>query len=273
MRVNYEGVEIGIIGAGRITPDPDWTIAPHKHEHYEIHFITEGIGRNLLEGGEIELYPGMVYLAPPHEIHAQFSDKSSPLGLYFVVFDLQLPEGWEPLPRIYAPYSFSSGDLLSIFESMNGIGDAGMGSRLLGHMRLIEMIWKVLESRLSNASSLPSAQPLNGHGQPSPVLQNAVLYIQQHFYRNPTVAEIAVACFVSERHLSRMFLRQMQMTVNQYVQHERLFYASTELKHSNASLQDIAERLQFSSVQYFAQWFKGLSSATPTEFRKKHFGS
>src|SRR5262245_27944220 len=87
MRVNYEGVEIASLGAGRITPDPEWNIAPHKHDHYEMHFITEGIGRNLLDNGEIELYPGIVYMAPPHEVHAQYSDRTSPLGLYFIVFD------------------------------------------------------------------------------------------------------------------------------------------------------------------------------------------
>ncbi|MBM7567225.1 AraC family transcriptional regulator [Paenibacillus sacheonensis] len=272
MRVNYEGIEITIMGAGRITPDSEWNIAPHKHDQYEIHFITEGIGRNQLENGEMELYPGIVYMAPPQEMHAQYSDKTSPLGLYYVFLDLKFPPHWEPLSRIYAPFSFSSGDLLSIFESIGSPAvDASIGNRLLGNMRLIEMVWKVLESRLQSVIPASPAQPLNQHGQPTLLLQNAVLYIQQHFYRNPTVAEIAEACYVSERHLSRMFLRHMNMTVNQFVQHQRLFYASTELKHTNSSLQAISERLQFSSMQYFAQWFKGLSSMTPAEFRKKHF--
>ncbi|MDF2837204.1 MAG: AraC family transcriptional regulator [Paenibacillus sp.] len=271
MRLSYDGIGIELQGAGRVTPDPNWRIGAHSHEQYEIHFITEGIGVNQLDNGEIDLYPGVVYLAPPNETHAQYSDKSSPLGLYYIFFELQLPPHMAPLSRIYAPYNFSSGDLLSIFEMMNaGSGETGMGNRLLGRMHLIEMIWKVIDSRLQQAPAPSSFQQLSQHGKMAPLLEKAVLYIQQNFHRNPTVAEIAEACFVSERHLSRLFLRQLHLTVNQYVQSERLFYASTELKHTVTPLQDICEKLQFSSMQYFAHWFKGLSSMTPTEFRKKH---
>jgi AraC family transcriptional regulator len=142
---------------------------------------------------------------------------------------------------------------------------------MLGSLRLIELIWKVLEPRLELGDRPASAAMLaDPSGAPSRVLEQAVLYIQNHFYRNPTIADIAEACFVSERHLSRLFLKDMRMTVNQYVQNERLFYAVAELKHTDTPLAHISERLQFSSLQYFSQWFKGMSSMTPAAFRKKH---
>ena len=274
MRIAYDGLEIQLTGAGRIIPDPDWKIGAHKHDLYEIHFITEGTGVNRLENGEMELYPGIVYMAPPQEVHAQAVDPQSPLGLYYVFFDLSFADAWNPPSRIYAPFSFSSGELLNIFESINAPQDIdGFSRRMVGYMRLIEIIWRVLESRLHPVHTTAGMQPVHPNAQSSVLLQKAVLYIQQHFHRNPNVAEIAEACYVSERHLSRMFLRQMNMTVNQFVQQERLFYASTELKHSLTPLNEICEKLNFSSMQYFAQWFKHLSSMTPAEFRKKHFGA
>jgi mannose-6-phosphate isomerase-like protein (cupin superfamily) len=84
MKVGYEGVEIELRGGGLIPPDPDWKIGKHAHDDYEIHFITGGAGCNVLDHGELDLYPNIVYVAPPGEAHAQYSDKTSPLELYYI---------------------------------------------------------------------------------------------------------------------------------------------------------------------------------------------
>ncbi|HEY0827672.1 MAG TPA: AraC family transcriptional regulator [Bacilli bacterium] len=267
MQLNFEGVEIDLLGGGRISPNPDWTIHAHAHDTYEIHFITGGIGHNQLENGELDFYPNIVYLAPPHEVHSQSSDKNSPLELYFSLFRLTLPDHQEPLSRIYAPFSFVKRDLETIFrkKSVKSSGD-----RFLENLRLIELIWKVLQYRVPMADSKNTLSVGNENLVHARILEQAVLYIQTHFYRNPSVAEIAEASRVSERHLSRVFLNQMRMTVHQFVQNERLLWAVAELKHSSSSIREICDKLQFSSTQYFSQWFKQMSSLTPDEFCKNH---
>lgn len=267
MKLNFEGVEIDLLQGGRIQPNPDWNILAHSHDTYEIHFVTGGIGHNQLENGELDFYPNIVYMAPLHEVHSQSSDRSSPLELYFTLFRLTLPDHQEPLSRIYAPFSFVKRDLETIFRKKSA---KSTGDRFLENLHMIELIWKVLQYRVPMAENHNELKPANENLLHTRVLEQAILYIQTHFYRNPSVAEIAEASCISERHLSRVFLNQMRMTVHQFVQNERLLWVVTELKHSSSSIREICEKLQFSSTQYFSQWFKQMSSFTPDEFCKNH---
>ncbi|WP_135552544.1 helix-turn-helix transcriptional regulator [Paenibacillus cymbidii] len=267
MRISFESFAIGLNSFGRVQPDPQWSIRPHSHLNHEIHFVTEGRGCNLLERGELDFYPDIVYVAPPHEIHEQHSDKTMPLGLYYALFVLEMPERREPFPRIYAPHRFLASDLASIQRRM---GESSVSGRMAAFLQLGELICRAIEPYLEPAPLV------RGREEPQPpmvkandVLAKAIAYIQNRFLHNPSVQEVAGAVHVSERHLSRLFREQLGVSAHEVTQRERFQWAAAELAHSASPVQEIAERLGFTSMAYFSQWFKRFTGLAPTEYRGK----
>jgi AraC-like DNA-binding protein len=82
----------------------------------------------------------------------------------------------------------------------------------------------------------------------------------------PSVAEMAKACGLSERHLMRAFKATTNMTIGQYAEQLRAA-KSRDLLLGKRSLKEIAFALGFSSVSHFSASFRKIHGNTPTEFR------
>lgn len=268
MNLQFGDITIELSDCGWLPPDPRWSIQAHAHNAFELHFITQGRGINRIAAGEMEFFQNVVYMAPPGELHSQWSDRLSPLELYFMTFRLHSSIPLEPLNRIYSPFPSFHHEILAIMRMQQS---AHPGDRFRSKIRLADLVLKVIGPRI-----YPGAAPEREYAEalttcPSPgehpLVEQAVLYVQRHFLANPTLEEIAVYCHVSPRHLSRMFSQYMQTTVHHLIQNERLLWACSQLQHSAQSVVEISDQLSFSSPQYFSQWFKKLLHKTPSEYR------
>jgi AraC-like DNA-binding protein len=90
-----------------------------------------------------------------------------------------------------------------------------------------------------------------------------------NFYSNPnlTVDEIAAHAGISSRHLSRLFMNELGINVQDYLTILKIKKAKDLLRSSEMDITRIAFALGFNSSQYFITCFKKIEHVTPGMYR------
>lgn len=96
-------------------------------------------------------------------------------------------------------------------------------------------------------------------------------YIYEHLHDKISIKDLAKETKLHENYLSHLFKKEMGMTILQYIQEKKLEQAEYMLKHTDTSILEIANDLNFSSQSYFIQVFKKKNGTTPKEFRNHYF--
>lgn len=87
-----------------------------------------------------------------------------------------------------------------------------------------------------------------------------------------TLGKIAWHVRISEEYLARIFKKETGMTVMDYLRFLRIDAAKIYLLNSNDTVETLARRLGFGSVNPFCRTFKKATGLTPTEYRVNHAG-
>lgn len=103
----------------------------------------------------------------------------------------------------------------------------------------------------------------------SPLIIEAIRYIQNHIASAITTEEIASALFVSRSHLSSRFKLETGCGLYQYVTQAKIQEAKRLMRFSRRTLTDIAVHLGFSSQSHFTRVFKQYTEITPFEYRTR----
>lgn len=99
-------------------------------------------------------------------------------------------------------------------------------------------------------------------------VQQAILYINEHFTEKITLVELAKILAFSPNHLGYLFKLQMGITFTEYLNNIRMNYACSLLQSSDLLVKEIAFISGFHSAAYFTQSFKQKVHLTPKEYRK-----
>ena len=74
---------------------------------------------------------------------------------------------------------------------------------------------------------------------------------------------------MSERHLSRVFLRETGVTPAAYVEHSRVEAARMWLEQRDDAVEVVAARCGFGSVETLYRTFRRRLGATPSDYRRR----
>jgi len=96
-------------------------------------------------------------------------------------------------------------------------------------------------------------------------------YIYSHLHYRVTVKELAEYLNLSETYLSRLFKKEMGISISQYIIDLKIEKAKNLLQYSDYNLVDIASYLAFSSQSHFIQVFQKSTGQTPHKYRMHTF--
>lgn len=103
-----------------------------------------------------------------------------------------------------------------------------------------------------------------------PRLLQTAHHVSRHFRTAPALSQLAARAGMSPWHLQRAFKRLTGESPTAYATRLRLTLAATELLHGNASLQWIARRSGFASVEVLIRSFRRQFGCTPSQYRTRH---
>ena len=96
-------------------------------------------------------------------------------------------------------------------------------------------------------------------------------YINKNIHSQITLADLAELTNLSECYISRLFAKEMGMSLHDYIMSLKLDKAKNLLSFSEYSITDIANYLAFSSQSHFISAFKKAEGITPNKYRNISF--
>ncbi|MCI8769685.1 MAG: AraC family transcriptional regulator [Lachnospiraceae bacterium] len=102
-------------------------------------------------------------------------------------------------------------------------------------------------------------------------VSRAIDYIYRNLQKKLSAAEIAETLHLNASYLSKLFKKETNQCISQFIRQKKVQAASNMLKFSEYSYSDIAEYFCFTSQSYFIQCFKKEMGCTPKEYREKNY--
>ncbi len=130
---------------------------------------------------------------------------------------------------------------------------------------LEEFFLKLLDTE-ENSSSLGRLPKLTAENRQLNLSQSVQLYIEQNLQHKLTLQNISQHFNVSVSKLCRDIKATTNQSLQELIADKRLTAAKRMIRQEEYSFSEIAERLGFSSLHYFSQWFKKQTNRSPTEY-------
>ncbi len=100
----------------------------------------------------------------------------------------------------------------------------------------------------------------------------AVDYIKKHLTEHIRRKQIAAELNISPDHLNRLFKKEFNIPVSEYILRQKCIMARYMLENSISSCSEIGAFLGFSSASHFTECFKKVNNLTPDAYRKQKSG-
>ncbi len=100
-------------------------------------------------------------------------------------------------------------------------------------------------------------------------IQAARDFIELHYQKNLSIAEIAAKVSLSESHFSHLFKQETGTTPIQYLNRCRIRHAIEMLAADRLSITEIAFRCGYGNLTHFNRMFRQQTGKTPRDYRKK----
>lgn len=100
------------------------------------------------------------------------------------------------------------------------------------------------------------------------LVEEAASYIINHLDdRDLTVTNLAKKFYLSEDYMNRMFKKQKQKSMNQYIIQERMKLAQKLLEDESLAINTIAQQVGYDNYPYFSSTFKRYFGCSPMQYR------
>lgn len=96
-------------------------------------------------------------------------------------------------------------------------------------------------------------------------------YIYNHLNTRITINGLADYTNLSPSYLSKLFKKELGVSISDYIREKKIETAQNLLRYSNYSLIEISNYLAFSSQSHFIQNFEKYTGTTPKKYRDVHF--
>ncbi len=126
------------------------------------------------------------------------------------------------------------------------------------------LLLSMLQNLVPASEIGPTVKRCNKH------TRDAVEYLRKNCSRQDfRVNEVSEALGMNEKYLRRLFLKEMQMSMRDYITDFRIHTAKQLLKNSNYNISEISNFVGYRDYRQFYIQFKHQTGYTPSEYAKK----
>lgn len=259
---------------------------PHNHYFVEIVYFHKGAGTHTINNKKFTIKSGDVFLINPFTRHSYTTnkDKNAPIEVYNIIFYADFlfpqvtPENFidvvhkELLNTPYnqnnskTKYIKASGDVyhsfLNIFkmielEYMNN----KEGSLICLKNLLIYLIVNIFRRAKdnNNNNNIPLKTKQN--------LELAIEYLKAHPTEKITLSDFSKKYFFSVSYFNKIFKKHTGLTLNQFLQQERMSKAAELLHETDLSIDEICGKVGYSDIKHFYSTFSKFIGIPPAKYR------
>lgn len=102
----------------------------------------------------------------------------------------------------------------------------------------------------------------------NPVVSQAKEYINENYYNNLTLQQVADKVSISAGYLSTLFNQELKCGFVDYLNEVRVNHACMYLRQNYFKTYEIAYKIGFNDEKYFSKVFKKIKGISPSEYKK-----
>lgn len=241
----------------------------HHHDYVEVFWIKEGSGKHLVNGHEIPIQQGSLWMIRPGDTHTFKMDaESKGLVITNVAFG---KENLEYLKKRYFreehTFFWEKGEVP--FHVRLGKEQLSDISNISNKLLIRERNYLHLDHLLLHIFEIVTMEIFNNENIPHWLSHALKLYNSpEHF--NSGVSGFVALTDRSADHVNRTVKTYLKQTLTDTVNKIRLEYASCQLITTNTPIKAISAACGFTSVSYFHRLFKSKYGFSPKEYRERN---
>lgn len=221
----------------------------HFHRAFEIIYVNEGQLNLSVNGKSYRMQKEDLAFIFPNQMH-EF-DRENHSEITVILFSPEWIGDFYLNYKGYIPdHNVMHSELQPDVEAMNSV--YGRKSYLYG-------ICAKLISQTSFSEVQPSPQ--------AKVLYQILSYVEQHFAEDCTLKAVAEHLRYDYPYLSKLFIRLMNMSFTDYLNHYRISQACYLLKNSGLSIGEVASYCGYHQLRSFHRNFGKIIGKSPKQYR------
>ena len=241
----------------------DWEISAHRHRHsLQVLIIQGGRLTAELDGAVFVLLGPCYVVVPAGAVHGFRFDPGTTgwvltLGLEF---NRRTIDGPDPLARL-----LSEGGNGSL-----GGSSARTVTMLANELLVLGRSWSAFGPFHALAEAVLRSLPHDAPASVEPVDRRLAQFrhlVETHLAEHRPVSFYAASIGVTERTLSRLVFRRLGCTPLEAINRRIALEAKRLLRHTNASVAQIAIQLGFADVSYFSRFYLRMAGRRPAADR------
>jgi AraC-like DNA-binding protein len=254
-----------------VEPDQVWAKVAHQGKQHELMHVLRGNVEVVFENENVSFSggAGSTIITPADTLHRDVFDFDAGVKVLMIHFY------WEQLS-----------DYLSVMDNLlsaNVTGEADFQQRrLFDDIRLDSGIDEA-DKALANARLMTllmlfyrgvagthrAVDKTDGHSWSSlqGIVDEAKKYLEKNYSQPIRLEEVAKALGVSPFYLSRIFNRESDFSLFEYLTEVRINAAKKLLREERYIIGDIAQMVGFESSNYFSKVFRKHVGCNPTQYR------
>lgn len=247
------------------------------HSHgvncYELHYISEGCGTLKADGVKYDITPNTLFVTGPLVEHSQLTDTKSPMREWCIYLrtDESDTGKYDKIISEFLSKTFWIGQdehqLLPLFQRLF----SELENRFDGYKNMAGLL---ISEIIVSAARNYIKKPVRTGEIDSCVSERISLIIEQYFlyeYRTASLEELSARLGLSPRQTQRVIEKYYSSSFQKKKNEAKMSAAAILLLDASLSLSDVAERLGYSSQEYFTAAFKKHYNISPGNFRKNNF--
>jgi len=250
-------------------PEPENLVFPHKHNFYEILWITKGNSKQTIEYNNYEITADNLFFISPGQLH--FLEEWQDIEGYCIMFTedyfLQLFQNKNILFELTYLDNLYSNPFLKMDEEAKIKLKPTID--LLFQEKSNETIQAILFVLLKQIQNLFSEKITNQNTKHQIVIfKQFKILVNQNFNKNLALTDYANQLNITAHRLNSIVKSVCNKTASDIIKERILLQAKQLLQFSDCTISEITFKLGFEDSSYFARYFKKHTSTSPLEFRK-----
>lgn len=233
-----------------------------EHDLFELVYVDKGALHNVVNGTDTVLRQGEMMVYGPGLWHMQHAELDAEVSFITVSFEL-LRGDLDPLINRRIGLDSDAAELLHRMLSERDKNDRYSGDLIVCLLQML--LLTVLrngdkaEARLKTPASLQNENS---------IINAALTYISANARKKLSVPLVAKNSNVSVSRLTKLFQERLSITPGEYIRRVKLEESKALIKAGEGNVSQIAELLEYSTVQHFSRQFKAKFGVSPSEFAK-----
>ena len=253
---------------------------PHRHDFFEVLYLLKGSGYHVIDTNKYEIKPPCVFFMSPGQAHKLELSNDIEGFIFIFTADFYLLNRSNQNTLIEFPFFYTIHQdnpplllknendirfLESLFrQSISEIRDAEESNT--------EMLRSILDLILTTcAARYPMNENLLNKGKGQILVKRFFHLVEENHQKNLSLSDYSGMIGITPNHLTQTVKLLTGKTSSQIVKAKQLLEIKRLLVHTNLSVSEIANQLNFEDQSYFTKFFKRETGTTPIQYRTDSF--